>query len=96
MSSLAEVFSVCDTIAPDSFGCKRWPGLSGRKLKGHYGYYGITGNFLALAKVFQATERIWYRALARRSQRHLSWTTMQRILRRFPLPKPRIVHQHRP
>lgn len=67
-----------------------------RKLKGHYGYYGITGNFLALAKVFQATERVWYRALARRSQRHLSWTTMQRILRRFPLPKPRIVHQHRP
>jgi len=66
-----------------------------RKLQGHYGYYGITGNFLALAKVFRATARIWYRALARRSQQRLSWATMRRILKRFPLPPPRIVHQLR-
>jgi group II intron reverse transcriptase/maturase len=65
-----------------------------KKLEGHYGYYGITGNFLALAKVFYAAERIWRRALARRSQQRLPWSKMKRILARFPLPKPRIVHRH--
>ena len=65
-----------------------------KKLKGHYGYFGITGNFPALAKVFYAARRIWRKALARRSQKRLSWTKMLRILKRFPLPSPRIVHQH--
>jgi RNA-directed DNA polymerase len=65
------------------------------KLKGHYGYYGITGNFPALAQVFYAVKRIWRKALARRSQQRLPWTKMARILERFPLPAPRIVHQHR-
>ena len=44
-----------------------------KKLKGHYGYYGITGNFSALAHVFYAVRRIWRKALARRSQQRLSW-----------------------
>ena len=65
-----------------------------KKLKGHYAYYGITGNFPALARVFYAVRRIWRKALARRSQQRLPWTKMQRILERFPLPSPRIVHQH--
>ena len=65
-----------------------------KKLKGHYGYFGITGNFPALAQVFYAVKRIWRKALARRSQRRLPWTKMQRILERFPLPTPRIVHRY--
>jgi RNA-directed DNA polymerase len=65
-----------------------------KKLKGHYGYYGITGNFPALAQVFYRARRIWRKALARRSQRRMSWAKMLRILERFPLPSPRIVHQH--
>jgi RNA-directed DNA polymerase len=65
-----------------------------KKLKGHYGYYGITGNFPALAQVFYAVKRIWRKALAHRSQKRLPWTKMVRILERFPLPPPRIVHQH--
>ena len=65
-----------------------------KKLKGHYGYYGITGNFPALAKVHDAAKRIWRKALARRSQQRLSWAKMQRILERFPLPPPRIVHRY--
>lgn len=65
-----------------------------KKLKGHYGYYGITGNYPALAQVFYMAKRIWRQALARRSQRHLPWSKMQRIWERFPLPAPRIVHQH--
>ena len=65
-----------------------------KKLRGHYGYYGITGNFPALAKVYYMARRIWRKALARRSQKRLSWSTMQRILERFPLLRPRIVHRY--
>jgi len=65
-----------------------------RKLEGHYGYYGITSNFLALAKVFYMVERIWRKALARRSQQRLPWSRMKWILARFPLPRPRIVHRY--
>jgi RNA-directed DNA polymerase len=64
------------------------------KLEGHYGYYGVTGNFRALSQVHQATQRLWRKALARRSQQRLSWKKMKRILERFPLPEPRIVHQY--
>ena len=65
-----------------------------KKLKGHYGYYGITGNSLALAEVLYQVGRIWKKALARRSNQHLSWATMKRILERFPLPASRIVHRY--
>ncbi|MEO7733084.1 MAG: hypothetical protein ABIY55_19130 [Kofleriaceae bacterium] len=54
-----------------------------KKLNGHYGYYGIKGNFPALAKVLWATRRIWRNALEPRSQKHLSWAKMLRILKRF-------------
>jgi group II intron reverse transcriptase/maturase len=61
-----------------------------KKIEGHYGYYGIMGNFPALAQVFYAVKRIWRKALARRSQQRLSWAKMQRIWERFPLPLPHI------
>jgi len=65
-----------------------------KKLEGHYGYYGITGNFSALAKLHYMAERIWRTALARRSQQTLPWEKMKRILKRFPLPRPHIDHRH--
>ena len=65
-----------------------------RKLKGHDAYYGITSNHEALDRLRHLVERCWYRALARRSQRHLSWEVMGRILERFPLPKAHITHQY--
>jgi group II intron reverse transcriptase/maturase len=64
--------------------------MLGKKIEGHYGYYGITGNFPALAQVFYAVKRIWRKALARRSQQRLPWSKMQRIWERFPLPSPHI------
>lgn len=65
-----------------------------KKLDGHYRYYGLTGNYPALAQVFYAVKRIWRQALARRSQKRLPWTRMARILERFPLPTPRIFHRY--
>jgi group II intron reverse transcriptase/maturase len=65
-----------------------------RKLKGHYAYFGITTNHDALARFFEQVKRAWHKALARRSQRPFSWSAMSRLLERFPLPRPRIVHQY--
>jgi group II intron reverse transcriptase/maturase len=64
-----------------------------QKVRGHDAYYGITGNTRALAAFHRWVERAWHKWLSRRSNRaRLTWERMQGILRRFPLPKPRIVH----
>jgi len=64
------------------------------KLNGHYAYYGITSNFHRISSFFYLARRVWHAALARRSQRRLSWRTMEKLLKRFPLPAPRIVHRY--
>jgi group II intron reverse transcriptase/maturase len=58
------------------------------KLRGHYGYFGRTGNRGRLWDFLHAATRAWWRALRRRSQRGLSWTNMYRLLRRYPLLSP--------
>lgn len=64
-----------------------------RKVRGHYGYYGLTGNGRMLTKYKHAVERIWQRWLSRRSQRaKIRWERFRQLLRVFPLPPPRIVH----
>lgn len=65
-----------------------------RKLKGHYAYYGITSNSRRLTSFLHKACRAWYAALARRSQRRLTWRAMNALLKRFPLPAPRIVHRY--
>lgn len=64
-----------------------------RKMRGHYGYYGITGNGRMLTAYKHAIERIWQRWLSRRSQRaKIKWERFKQLLRVFPLPPPRVVH----
>ena len=62
-----------------------------RVLVGHYAYYGLPGNWRKLASFRCQVERIWYRVLARRSQRRPNWDRYARLLERFPLPQPRLV-----
>jgi group II intron reverse transcriptase/maturase len=65
--------------------------LLAMKLRGHYGYYGLTGNSEALQRFAYEVGRAWHKWLARRSQRSNSrWDHFQRILRRYPLPPPRL------
>lgn len=62
-------------------------------LRGHYGYYGITGNGRRLDRYCEAVKRLWRKWLGRRSNRRdLSWERFLRILQRYPLPPPRVVH----
>jgi RNA-directed DNA polymerase len=66
-----------------------------RKLNGHYAYFGITSNFDALARLWHEVKAIWRRWLSSRSRKaFLSWDKMHRLLVRFPLPPPRIVHRY--
>jgi RNA-directed DNA polymerase len=64
------------------------------KLNGHYAYYGITSNFDRISSFYHMASRIWRTALARRSQQRMPWRKMQKLLERFPLPAPRIVHRY--
>ncbi len=63
------------------------------KLKGHYSYYGITGNYEALARFMWRVQRIWQKWLGRRSQRGgINCERMTELLRVYPLPGPRVVY----
>jgi len=65
-----------------------------RKLNGHFAYYGVTHNSYALSRFRYEVILVWKASLGRRSQTgRLSWKRMSRLLKRFPLPSPRIVHR---
>ena len=58
-------------------------------LRGHFNYYGITGNGDALRTVRHEAERIWGRLLTRRNGNRFAWLRFTPLLKRFPLPHPR-------
>jgi RNA-directed DNA polymerase len=63
------------------------------KVRGHYAYYGITGNARGLGRFHHEVERIWRRWLGRRSNSApMWWERFRALLRRYPLPAPRVVH----
>lgn len=66
------------------------------KMRGHYQYYGITGNHDSLAQFYRVVRRIWFKWLSRRTQRRskrrLTWEKYARLLQRHPLPPPVAVH----
>src|SRR5262249_21960677 len=65
-----------------------------RKLNGHYAYFGVTTNYASLARLLCKVTVTWRKWLSRRSQRgRINWQQMQQLLKRLPLPRPRIVHQ---
>lgn len=66
-----------------------------QKMLGHYGYYGISGNYKSLALFLYQVCKGWFKWLNRRSnKRSLTWSKFNESLKRFPLPTPRIVHSY--
>jgi group II intron reverse transcriptase/maturase len=62
-----------------------------RRLRGHFNYFGVSGNFRSLLLLVEAAKRAWFKWLCRRSQRkRLNWERFADLLRDFPLPRPRI------
>jgi group II intron reverse transcriptase/maturase len=63
------------------------------KLRGHYQYFGITGNSRALYSFYLAVRRAWRYSLNRRSQRRdMPWDRFDQLLQHYVLPTPVIVH----
>ena len=63
------------------------------KLRGHFAYYGITGNYRSLACFRFEVGRRWRKWLNRRNRgRSLDWNIFNRLLERYPLPPARVVH----
>jgi len=64
-----------------------------RKLRGHYAYYGITGNGRSLNMFFHQVQLAWKAWLSRRSQRaYVDWPQFMKLLTRYRLPPPAIIH----
>lgn len=62
------------------------------KLRGHYSYYGITGNCRALQRFADCVRAVWQKWLDRRSQRaRMTWDRFELLLRRYPLAPPRVM-----
>jgi RNA-directed DNA polymerase len=63
------------------------------KLRGHFQYYGIRGNFRLLEEVRHHAEKAWRYWLSRRSgTRSVGWEKFEKLLQTYVLPIPRIVH----
>jgi len=65
----------------------------GRKLSGHYAYYGVTGNGRALSNFRYQVIRVWRKWLSRRTRGHpIPWERFNLLLHHYPLPPARVVH----
>ena len=61
------------------------------KLRGHYGYYGVTDNSPGICRFHEEAKKLLFKWLNRRSQRKsMTWEKFNLMDKRFPLPRPRI------
>jgi group II intron reverse transcriptase/maturase len=66
-----------------------------RMLKGHFAYFGISGNSKRIGGLRFHAIAIWRKWLSRRSSKsNIPWAAFKTILERFPLPQARIVHSY--
>lgn len=66
-----------------------------RKMRGHYAYFGITGNGKRVRWYAHKVAYMWHYWLSRRHRGNpIRWDRFQPLLERYPLPQPRIVHQY--
>jgi group II intron reverse transcriptase/maturase len=64
------------------------------KLRGHYQYYGIIGNYKNLEKVFRHLKKAWRYWLGKRSGKgYVTYEKFDAVFGKYmPLPTPRITH----
>jgi len=88
------------TINEQSRRMRTWPLTEQHRrlcqmLKGHFAYFGISGNYKRLTDVLYWTRRLWRKWLSRRSWKSsITWEQFLRLVERYPLPTPRIVHRY--
>jgi RNA-directed DNA polymerase len=69
-------------------------GILSAKLRGHYQYYGVRGNYKMLEVAYEGMRAKWKKWLSRRNSKdRMSWEKFGvKVEEIFDLPKPRIVH----
>ena len=66
-----------------------------QKLRGHYMYYGIGGNYRKIAGYYFSVIKLVFKWLNRRSQRKsYNWEGFIKYLTKYPLPKPKLYHAY--
>jgi RNA-directed DNA polymerase len=61
------------------------------KLRGHFAYYGITGNSRSIGNFRYHARQVWRKWLSRRSGRaRITWERFNALERRYPLPPARL------
>ena len=64
-------------------------------LRGHYAYYGISGNSRRLRWFAHQAVRVWKKWLSRRGQPGtFRWDRLNVMLKAYPLPPPKVVHRY--
>ena len=64
-------------------------------IRGHYQYFGITGNSESLEMLAYQAKRKWQKWISRRSHTgYINWEGFNQILDRYPLPKHKIYHRY--
>lgn len=72
---------------------KEWWKTLSAKLRGHYEYYGISGNYASIEEYYKRSCNLAYKWLNRRSQKKsMNWVQYAEYLNQFSLPKPVIKH----
>jgi RNA-directed DNA polymerase len=72
---------------------KEWWDILNSKLRGHFQYYGVSGNYESVNAFYKHTVRTLHKWLNRRSQkRSMDWKNFIKYLECYPIPKPKIVH----
>jgi group II intron reverse transcriptase/maturase len=66
-----------------------------KTLQGHYAFYGITNNSVSVRQFYEAVKQVWRKWLNRKSSKgHMPWSRFSQLLKRYPLPYPKIVHKY--
>jgi group II intron reverse transcriptase/maturase len=72
---------------------KEWWKTLKAKLRGHFQYYGVSGNYSSISRFYYLTVRMVFKWMNRRSQKKsFNWDTFNGYLKRYVLPRPKIHH----
>lgn len=70
-----------------------WWQILKAKLRGHFEYYGVSGNYPTIARYYSLALKLVHKWLNRRSQKKsMSWSKLYSYLTLYPLPLPKIKH----
>jgi hypothetical protein len=70
---------------------KYWWQILCSKLRGHYQYFGVSGNFISINKFYHYTRKLLYKWLNKRSQKKsFCWGKFNIYLKQYNFPTPKI------